>query len=422
MASYGIDQRLRNLASALLRRRKHETGNQYRGGLLHSLATLFLPGDPVQRGRCVFYLLGAANCMAGVLALHYSVDQDLIDPVQLRWLTLSAVAVSTTFYVVFRCGLNQFMADPSLADYQSAIAVVHLAWGYQIGGPARPIALVILVMVLMLCACTCRVATLMRTSLLAAMLFGGAMWHIARHANEPSYTPQLQAALFALLTLVFISAHFLMKRLKNIQDHASRHRQELLAIIRRLQDLATRDELTRLFNRRHMQSLLDAEAKRSQRLKRCFSVCLIDIDHFKAINDKHGHGVGDAVLSAVAQAIAKGLRDTDCVARWGGEEFLVMFTDTEAATAETVVLRILHALQSSTVCAHAPALRVSFSAGLTSHHADEGLPQTIERADRALYMAKAAGRAKAIRLEPALWSETIKHHAFHRHADVADST
>jgi len=103
----------------------------------------------------------------------------------------------------------------------------------------------------------------------------------------------------------------------------------------------------------------------------------------------------------VASTIAAGLRETDVVARWGGEEFLVMFTDTDVETAERVLSRIQLALQHTTVSEAASMLRVTFSAGVTGYQPDEVLTRTIDRADRALYRAKAAGRACVVSDPPA---------------------
>ena len=190
-------------------------------------------------------------------------------------------------------------------------------------------------------------------------------------------------------------------------NHGLTHRAELFefetrfeiqqAAAQALQWRSRHDELTGLFNRRHMLERLNNEKHRSIRSGRGFCLAMIDIDHFKRVNDQYGHGTGDQVLGSVASTISAGLRETDVVARWGGEEFLVMFTDTDLLTAERVLVRIQQALAQTTVAEQAPQLRVTFSAGVTNYRADEMLTRTIDRADRALYAAKAAGRACVLR-------------------------
>jgi len=191
---------------------------------------------------------------------------------------------------------------------------------------------------------------------------------------------------------VLISICLLVTQLATLRNRTHSQQQALRAALDRIQKLATRDELTGLFNRRHMLELLNSEKHRSIRAGRAFCLAMIDVDHFKRVNDQYGHAIGDQVLAAVAQTISSGLRETDVVARWGGEEFLVMFTDTDSATAEKVLLRIQFKLLTLAVCPEAAQLRVRFSAGIASYEKDELLTRTIDRADRALYVAKAAGR------------------------------
>jgi len=105
------------------------------------------------------------------------------------------------------------------------------------------------------------------------------------------------------------------------------------------------------------------------------------------------------VLAQVSGVIAAGLRETDVVARWGGEEFLVMFTDTDEETAKRVLLRIQATLTQTQVTQADTALRVTFSAGVSDHLRDETINRTIDRADRALYAAKAAGRNLVLHAE-----------------------
>jgi diguanylate cyclase (GGDEF)-like protein len=172
---------------------------------------------------------------------------------------------------------------------------------------------------------------------------------------------------------------------------------DLTAALAQIKELATRDELTGLFNRRHMVSVLNAEGQRADRHQGKFCLCVIDVDHFKSINDQWGHGVGDEVLRSLAGVVAAGLRETDVVARWGGEEFLVLFTDTDCEDAALVIDRMRLMLDHTTMCANLPDLRVTFSAGLTTYQVDEPIVATIERADLALYQAKASGRNRTER-------------------------
>jgi diguanylate cyclase (GGDEF)-like protein len=141
-----------------------------------------------------------------------------------------------------------------------------------------------------------------------------------------------------------------------------------------------------------MGELLVQQVKQAERVGRGFSLCILDLDHFKQINDSFGHGVGDEVLRSFADLARRKLRETDALARWGGEEFLLLMPDTTVDQALLVVQRMRAGLTDLHVADALPELRLTFSAGLTEFQFDEALETTIERADRLLYQAKSEGR------------------------------
>jgi diguanylate cyclase (GGDEF)-like protein len=160
-----------------------------------------------------------------------------------------------------------------------------------------------------------------------------------------------------------------------------------------IEALARTDALTGLHNRRHLTELLTNELSRARRAWRPMSIALFDADSFKAINDTHGHDIGDDVLVALARRLDQTLRGHDAVARWGGEEFCMMLPETEAPDAQRVIERVLEHIRSEPIPTRAGPLRVTMSAGLTSlSPVDTGLEALLRRADRALYHAKRHGR------------------------------
>ncbi|MBI2734591.1 MAG: GGDEF domain-containing protein [Aquabacterium sp.] len=367
---------------------------------LDRLSDLVLSKDPKQTVLLLRYLVGAANSMAGVAALNYGVTEGVIEAAGSGWLTITALLCTAAFYAVMRLGINQRFADPSMAAPQIICAVLFLAWGYTLGGPGSPIALLLLFVFLMFSIFTSTTRTLITACVVAAVAFAFSMTHVAMSTPQVPYMAKLQLVYFSVMLFMLISVCVLVSQFNRMRDKATRRKQELSEALARIQDLATRDELTGLFNRRHMLELLNNEKHRCIRSERRFCIALIDVDRFKAVNDTHGHGVGDEVLASVAGVITGGLRETDVVARWGGEEFLVMFTDTDCPTAELVLSRIQMMLSASMVSQAVPNLHVTFSAGLTHYEPEEMLTRTIDRADRGLYMAKAGGRNRVVRLEP----------------------
>lgn len=166
----------------------------------------------------------------------------------------------------------------------------------------------------------------------------------------------------------------------------------ILMISQRLQsdltDLAMNDTLTRVRNRRAMQGLLSLEMQRMRREVKDFSIILLDIDHFKHVNDTYGHDVGDLVLHWMAQTLQSSLRVQDVVARWGGEEFLVLLPETVLEDAVKLAERLRASVAASTVSGAPEPICITFSAGVASASEHPEVALLCKTADRALYVAK----------------------------------
>ncbi len=197
----------------------------------------------------------------------------------------------------------------------------------------------------------------------------------------------------AMTCLVLWILSLQANRFSLIREKVRAEKKALQEATERVSQIMTRDPLTGLFNRQYMQVLLERECVRHQRSGRSFSVALIDLDHFKAVNDTHGHAAGDEVLSGFTQAARAHLRDSDVLCRWGGEEFLVLLVGADpGANGVQAMARMRAALANVHLCPALPDLKVTFSAGVAEHLADEPIDKTLQRADEALYAAKAAGR------------------------------
>ena len=155
------------------------------------------------------------------------------------------------------------------------------------------------------------------------------------------------------------------------------------------QRLAMNDGLTGLANRRYAEQTLRREIARAQRYKTQLSVALLDIDHFKRVNDTQGHGKGDDVLIKVADVLRRSIRDSDFVARWGGEEFVLLMGDTDLERAGICCGRIREQVEQSIASAGRP---VTISIGIAAHRPGDTLDTAVARADAKLYEAKRKGR------------------------------
>ena len=157
-----------------------------------------------------------------------------------------------------------------------------------------------------------------------------------------------------------------------------------------LAEMAVTDPLTRLYNRRHADTVLRDEISRCERYGQTMAIAVFDIDHFKKFNDQHGHQAGDNVLVAVANALRDTTRNTDINARIGGEEFMVIFPYTRLRDAQKVMSRMQMALTRSTVSVVEQP--ITFSGGITDWRPGDTPSQMASRADKLLYEAKLAGR------------------------------
>lgn len=160
---------------------------------------------------------------------------------------------------------------------------------------------------------------------------------------------------------------------------------------------ATTDPLTGLFNRRQYEMLFQRERERCNRLRQQMSLCIMDLDHFKRINDEYGHDAGDAVLRHVAQQLSCSLRHSDVVGRFGGEEFVLVLPDTGLEQAVAVLNRLREDLVATPVPVNGTLLPVSATFGITEVREDDTeLEAILKRADRALYEGKGAGRNRVM--------------------------
>lgn len=162
-------------------------------------------------------------------------------------------------------------------------------------------------------------------------------------------------------------------------------------VARELERAARTDPLTGLANRRHMMELIVQTARASEQGGPGFAVIMVDVDGFKSINDHHGHGVGDLVLQEVARRLSSRLRHDDLLARWGGEEFLVLLPDTDAERGRRVAEDLCRVVSASPMDAGRVTLHLAISVGVCGFAAGMGVDECITRADQAMYAAKRQG-------------------------------
>ncbi|MHB9132294.1 MAG: sensor domain-containing diguanylate cyclase [Armatimonadota bacterium] len=162
--------------------------------------------------------------------------------------------------------------------------------------------------------------------------------------------------------------------------------------IKELENLAFMDSLTRIANRRYLELSLQAHLNEAGRYRWPFGVLFLDIDHFKAVNDHYGHDIGDQVLRMVANTLAASTRSFDLIGRWGGEEFVAVISNADAAQVEAVAQRYRALVEQSFLMVGEAQMRVTVSIGGTLAYPGDDIDSLIKRADQLMYRSKELGR------------------------------
>ena len=360
------------------------------------LATLILGHERKQQLRISRSLTAAFVFLACIGLQIYAYLHGFMEA-QYVWRLSIVILVNVVFwYALLRSGLNLRFRDPALTLPQVLSALTIITYAYSVTGRIHGSIMMLLTLVQVFGIFNMSQRDSRLAGFYSLGLMGCAM--VYKTLTDPeNYPYQVELAHFILIAAILPTISSLAGQLNSMRMRLQSQKNELAQALTRIQILATRDELTGLFNRRHMMEVLTQHQKRLIRSgHHRFCLALLDIDHFKRINDTHGHGVGDEVLREFAATLQRALRDTDVLARWGGEEFLLLINDTSPELANIGLERARDMLASAPLLAHMPDLRVTFSAGLTGYDDVEELSICIERADQALYRAKAEGRNRTV--------------------------
>jgi diguanylate cyclase (GGDEF)-like protein len=199
---------------------------------------------------------------------------------------------------------------------------------------------------------------------------------IEAHRKNAAYLRVAEAGLLALLALMLLTlllARPLLRAFRWTEEQASE---------------ARIDSLTGLANRRALEEILAAEISRAHRFAHQLAVVLLDLDRFKEINDSFGHAAGDVMLRAVSRLLTSLARQGDTVARWGGEEFVVVLPETDLAGAERFAERLRRTIEAQSV----GDMQTSASCGVATMLPEDNVEELLRAADQALYQAKTNGR------------------------------
>ena len=365
------------------------------------LTVLLFGPDKVTRARTAAILLCSLMYVISCAVAFYAATLGLIRPFAPQLLLWTTIPAYCLFYVAVRSGWSKRLKDPTLMLPQNLFALLAISFGYTAAGPAdRGVVLVLVALVMVFGMYTHAPKQSIAVGVLAILMLGLCMGILSHH-DPVYYPPDLELLRFELMMGTFPSMLFSAHQLTSWRNRLKDQRAQLRETLAKVEDMATRDALTGLYNRRFMQDRLEDCVRRYDRYGEVFTIALVDLDHFKRVNDQHGHRAGDQALMAFGSAATLVLRESDVVARWGGEEFIFLLPNTTAAKAHVALARLRHALEHAVISPQWPELRVRFSAGLAVHNRAAGLQSTLERADAALYRAKQEGRNRDVIAEAA---------------------
>lgn len=352
--------------------------------------------DPRRRVRLVQWLIASAVYIGAATLLITGVGQGWMNTSALAlWLGF-VFAVLALSYAALRSGWTERFRDPSLTVWQLSMGVLAVNWGYLICGPMRTSALFPIMVIFAFGAFTLRwrqiafVTVLAVSSLIAAVVLRVLYPHWVPAQGE---VPPLRVDINNVLMLIVVlpALAVIAARLSGLRRKLRDQREALSHALSEVERLAVSDELTGIANRRSMRFLLEHSASFAAREAAPFCVAILDIDHFKAVNDELGHAAGDQVLRSFAQCTAAQLRNSDVLARWGGEEFVLLMPGSMDG-----VRRMLERIRGSIQSGCHPTRQITFSAGVAQHRTGETADQLLSRADVALYEAKRAGRDRCV--------------------------
>lgn len=324
--------------------------------------------------------------------MYVFVRQDMMDMTGFMYSAAAMFVCFALFAGVFLSGLNLKAADPSLTALQMACSVIVMTFAmFYCSSDARGVLLLIFLVSFLFGVLRLQTRELFFVGLVASFCYG-AMISALMNVRPVAINLPLELLRWFVMSAVLTWFALIGGYLSRVRKQLSDNNTELKNALQTIQDLATHDALTGIHNRRYLEEVMRQEQSRSSRYNTPLCVCLVDIDLFKSINDSLGHQGGDEVLKGFSSNAIRGVRQSDHFGRYGGEEFLAILTETELRGAITWADHLRDETKNLGFSGLSPDFRMTISIGIAQYHPGEDIEKTVSRADKALYVAKAAGR------------------------------
>ncbi len=300
-------------------------------------------------------------------------------------------AINIILYIIFRTGLNMKFRDPSLTIIQMCAAILLTMYGMYFANESRGVLLLVYILILIFGIYKLNTRSFLYVSAFTLVTYGIDI-ALLNYFRSDTVNLNIEYLQFLVLSMVLVAFSIIGGHISSLRRNLRISRAELEKSLAIIKEMSIRDDLTGVYNRRHLMELLEHEYHRISRGGAHFSVAMLDIDHFKSVNDTYGHLTGDEVLKAASDVIRKSLRSADFCGRYGGEEFLLVMTQTNINGALLCAERIRSTIEQSRFPSLGPNFKVTVSLGVTEFTGKEDIPTMIARADKALYHAKESGR------------------------------
>lgn len=305
-------------------------------------------------------------------------------------------------YLTIRSGINKRFDDPSLTFVQIAVPAVLGLYLMYFAGEARSTFLLLGVTMFAFGMFRFKVRDFIALAvfiLLGYAILVALLYHYSLTTLNLKFE-FLQWLAFAVTLAQFsFLANFIggLRKIVVVKNQElAKQNVELENALKRIGDMAIRDELTGVYNRRYLMERIVEENQRCNRYGSTYCLCMLDIDFFKRVNDSYGHLAGDEVLRGVAMVASKTLRGTDFFGRFGGEEFIIALINTSIDGAMIIAERVRQKIEEISFDEIHPGLQITVSIGVAAHVSSEEPAQTLKRADDALYRAKDSGRNRSV--------------------------
>ncbi len=359
--------------------------------------SFFPKDDPAQALRIRRFSIGAASYLMWMGLLFYCHTHGFLR-LPMTWLIvlfLFFISIQLVFYGILRSGINKHLADPSMTMPQMMVAALGAMTGIYFTDVVRGVMLLAYIVTILFGVFRFRMRHYIAYTFFSMASYSLVIWLLCKYHPE-HINLKIELLQWVVLGAVLIWFSIVGAYISGLRKKISHANRELQSALNIINELAIHDDLTKVYNRRHLFEELQRQKALADRGKNVFSIAMVDLDHFKRANDTYGHLMGDEILKHLIQTVKHEIREADCLARYGGEEFIIVMSSTDIKEAEECAQRVKKTVEKLKFPGFPESFGITISIGITVYKPVESIEQLIARADAALYRAKTSGRNQVV--------------------------